>query len=252
MVNCQEYKEIIAAHVDGALSLEERLAAQSHLGQCLKCTQKFLWETEVKRSLRQRLSLIPARPGLRARVLDQLGETAKEGFFGWHYMRHGLAAAFALLFIVAVPYLVWRGKVEENIFSDAISQYQRVTQGIADTAQADRSQTPAARLLDLSPWGYRVLAKQSQQVRGQEGRVFVYQSQGKEYLLAQEFDGMDFSPPSGAETIRVSSREFVTYSQEGVNLVAWKEKDKDLLCILAATVPQEKLLSLAREITAGS
>lgn len=249
-MNCLEYGEIIAAHVDGALSPEEGIAAQSHLNKCPRCQQNFLWETEVKRSLRQRLSLIPARPGLRARVLDQLGETAKEGFFGWYYMRHGLVAAFALLFIVAVPYLVWRGKVEENIFSDAISQYQRVTQGIADTAQADRSQTPAARLLDLSPWGYRVLAKQSQQVRGQEGRVFVYQSQGKEYLLAQEFDEMDFSPPSGARVIQASSREFVSYSQEGINLIAFKEKD--LLCILASTLPREKLLGLAQQIAMGS
>lgn len=249
-MNCLEYGEIIAAHVDGALSPEEGIAAQSHLNKCPRCQQNFLWETEVKRSLRQRLSLIPARPGLRARVLDQLGETAKEGFFGWYYMRYGLVAAFALLFIVAVPYLVWRGKVEENIFSDAISQYQRVTQGIADTAQADRSQTPAARLLDLSPWGYRVLAKQSQQVRGQEGRVFVYQSQGKEYLLAQEFDEMDFSPPSGARVIQASSREFVSYSQEGINLIAFKEKD--LLCILASTLPREKLLGLAQQIAMGS
>ncbi len=249
-MNCLKYGKIIAAHVDGALSPEEGIAAQSHLNKCPRCQQNFLWETEVKRSLRQRLSLIPARPGLRARVLDQLGETAKEGFLGWHYMRHGLVAAFALLFIVAVPYLVWRGKVEENIFSDAISQYQRVTQGIADTAQADRSQTPAARLLDLSPWGYRVLAKQSQQVRGQEGRVFVYQGQGKEYLLAQEFDGMDFSPPSGARVIQASSREFVSYSQEGVNLIAFKEKD--LLCILASTLPREKLLGLAQQIAMGS
>jgi hypothetical protein len=179
--------------------------------------------------------------------LDQLGETSKEGFLSWFYMPHRLAAAFALLLIVAIPYLVWRGKVQGDIFTDAISQYRKVTQGLADTAQADRSQTPAARLLDLSPWGYRVLARQSQEVRGQEGRVFVYQGQEKEYLVAQEFDGVDFSLPSGAETIRASSREFVSYSQEGVNLIAWKEKD--FFCILASALPKEKLLGLAQQIS---
>lgn len=80
--------------------------------------------------------------------------------------------------------------------------------------------------------------------------MFVYQGQGKEYLVAQEFDGVDFLSPSGAKTIRASSRDFVSYTQEGVNLIAWKEKD--LLCILASTLPKEKLLGLAQQITRGS
>lgn len=244
-MDCQEYREIIAAHVDGVLSSEERLTVQTHLNRCSKCMQKFSWETEVKKVLKQKLTPIPARSGLKARLLDELGEKRKEGILSWLDLPHGLAAAFALLLIVAVPYLVWRGKVQESIFTDAISQYQRVTQGIVDTSQV-ATLSPAARLLDLSPWGYRVLARQSQEVRGQEGRVFVYQGQGKEYLVAQEFDEVDFSPPSGAKTIRASSRDFVSYTQGDINLVAWKEKD--LLCILASTLPKEKLLGLAQQI----
>ena len=249
-MDCQEYKEIISAHVDGALLSGERLTAQAHLSQCPKCTQKFLWETEAKKSLKRKLSPIPLRPGLRARLLDRLGETKREGFFGWSYMAHGLAAAFALLLILGVPYLLWQGKVQEELFTDAIVQYQKVTQGIADSPQAAPSLTPTARLLDLSPWGYRVLARQTLEVRGQEGRLFVYQGQGKEYLLAQEFEGGDFSPPRNANFIRASNRDFVTYSQEGVNLIAWKEKE--LLCILASTLSKERLLGLAQQITTGS
>jgi len=243
-MDCQEYKEIISAHVDGALSSRERPVVQAHLSQCPKCTQKFLWETEVKKSLKRKLSPIPLRPGLRERLLEQLGETNKEGFFGWSYMTHGLAAAFALLLIVAVPYLLRQGKVQEEIFTNAIAQYQMVTQGISDTPPA--STTPAARVLDLSPWVYHILARQTKQVRGQEGRVFVYQGQGKEYLLAQEFEGASILPHRHAESIQVSNRDFVSYSQDGVNLIAWKEKD--LLCILTSTLPKKKLLGLAQKI----
>jgi len=182
--------------------------------------------------------------------LDKLGETSKEGLFGWYYMSHGLVAAFALLLIVAVPYLVWRDNVQEEIFSDTIAHYQKVTQGFAETPEASPSLTPAARLLDLSPWGYRMLARQTQQIRGREGRAFVYQGEAKEYLLAEEFDGVDLSPPQGARTVRVSNRDFVSYSQEGVNLIAWKEKD--FVCVISSTLPKEKLLGLAREITMGS
>lgn len=246
MMDCQEYREILAAHVDGVLSSEERLTVQSHIQECRRCMQWFLWETKARRSIKLRLPLLPARPGLRERLLDRLGETRHESIFGWFYTPYRLATAFALLLIVAVPYFVWQHQVQEEIFTDAIAQYQKVTKGIVEAQEAASSLTPAARLLDLSPWGYRVLTRQTLQVKGQEGRAFVYQGQGKEYLLAQEFDGVEFSPPRSARVIRASSREFVSYSQKGVNLIAFKEKD--LLCILASTLPKEKLLGLAQQI----
>ena len=247
-MDCQEYKEIISAHVDAALSSEERLTVQSHLNQCPRCTQMFLWETEVKEVLKLKLSHIPARPALKERVLDKLRETPREGLFGWSYMAHGLAAAFVILLIVAGPYLFWQGNLQEDIYTGAMAQYQNVaqgiTQGIKDNQQAA---SPAVGLLDLRPWGYRILSRQIRQIMGQEGRVFVYQGPGKEYLLAQEIKGVEFSHPSGGTVIRASSRNFVSYSQQGVNLIAWKQKD--LLCILTSTLPKEKLLSLAMQIS---
>ncbi|MFQ5850074.1 MAG: zf-HC2 domain-containing protein [Candidatus Binatia bacterium] len=245
-MDCQEYREIIAAHVDRALAVEERLCVQSHLDQCSKCAQMFLWETEARTALKRKLSPIPARPALKERILDELGETHKQGLFGWSYLSHGLAAAFALLLILALPYFFWQGTVQEDIFTDAIAQYQRVAQGIVDTPQAASLATPAAQLLDLSHWGYRLLSREARQVRGEERRVFVYQGQGREYLLAQEFVGVEFSPPFGGRVIRVPSQDFVSYSQGGVNLVAWNQKD--LLCIIASTLPKEKLIGLAQQI----
>jgi len=247
-MDCRQYKEINSAHIDEALSSEERPAVQSHLSQCSRCTQMFLWETGVTRAIKAKLSLISARPALKERVLDQLRETPREGLFGWSYMAHGLTAVFALLLIVAVPYLFWSDHVEEDIYTDAMAQYQNVaqgiTQGIKDNQQAA---SPAVGLLDLRPWGYRILSRQIQQIMGQEGRVFVYQGPGKEYLLAQEIKGVEFSHPSGGTVIRASSRNFVSYSQQGVNLIAWKQKD--ILCILTSTLPKEKLLSLALQIS---
>jgi len=242
-MDCREYKEMISAHVDGALGTEEQLVVQSHLNECPKCTKMFLWESQMSAALKRKLSPIPARAALRERVLDQLGESRKEGLFGWSYMAHGLAAACAVLLIVAVPYLFWPGKVQEDILTDAIVRYQEVTQGVVETPQAG---FPVARLLDLSPWGYRLLSGQTKQVKGQEGRVFVYRGRGKEYLLAQEFEGVELSLPPGSKVARVSSQDFVSYSQAGVNLVAWKQKD--LLCILASTLPKEKLLGLAQQL----
>lgn len=202
----------------------------------------------MKKTLKRKLSPIPARPGLRERLLDQLGGANRKGIFGWSYLSHGLAAAFALLLMVAVPYLFWPGTVQEDILTDTITRYQKVAQGTPHTPQAASSSVP--RLLDLSPWGYRVLARQTHRVKGQEGRVFVYRGEGKDYLLAQEFEGGDFSLPPGARSIRTSGQDFVSYGQAGVNLIAWKQKD--LLCIIASTLPKEKLLGLAQQIAMGS
>ena len=234
---------MISAHVDMALVPEENLVVQSHLDGCPKCTQMFYWETQMRTALKRKLSPIAARPALKARVLDQLEGTRKEGLFGWPYMAHGLAAAFALLLIIAIPYLSGPGKVQEEIFTDTITSYQNVMRGVVETPQAG---FPTARLLDLSPWGYRLLSEQTRQVKGQEGRVFVYRGRGKEYLLAQEFEGGELSSPPGGRVVRVSSQDFVSYSQAGVNLVAWKQKG--LLCIIASTLPKEKLLGLAQQI----
>jgi len=248
VTDCQEYKEIISAHVDGALSSGEEIETQSHLDECPKCKQKFMWETQVRKSLKPKLSAIPIRPGLKERLLDRLEEPKRDGFFGWSYMPHGLAAAVALILIVGVPYLVWQGRVQDNLFSNTVVHYQRVARGIAGTPQAALSKTPAARLLDLSPWGYRVLA--THQVRGQEGWAYVFQGQEKEILLAQELEGRDLTIPVGARTIQGSNRDFVSYTQQGVNVIAWKESD--LLCMLASTLPKGQLLGLAQNIALGN
>lgn len=247
MMTCREYKEIIAAHVDGALSSAEMVGAESHLSQCEKCRRIFLWEVGAKKVLKPKLPLIPARPGLREKLLDRFGEREKEGFLAWvrwPYLPHGLAAAFALSLIIALPYFVWRNHGQEMMVG-AIEEYRKITQGVAG---AEAVPPPSALLLNLTPWGYQVLARRTVEVKGREGRLFVYQGQEKEYLLAQEFEGLHFSPPSGAKTIR-ANRDFVTYSRGGINLVAWKEKDKNLVCILASALPEEKLLDLAKKLT---
>jgi hypothetical protein len=83
-----------------------------------------------------------------------------------------------------------------------------------------------------------------------EARAFVYKGAEAEYLLAQEFEGVRFAVPPGAKTVKVASREFVGYSDAGVNLVAWQEKE--MVCILASKLPQERLFRLAQEIARAS
>jgi len=249
-MDCQNYKEIISAHVDDALSPKERWAVQTHLNQCPKCRQMYIWETQVARDLKRKLFPMEARPALKERILEQLGETQRERFWPWSYAAQGFMAAIALILVVAVPYLFWPEKSHENVFNHAIAQYQKVSLGGTRTPQREVTKTPAARLLDLRPWGYQILSRKSHWVEGQQGRTFVYRGEGEEYLMAQEFEGMEFSPPTGGSVVRTSNRDFVSYSQGGVNLVAWQ--DKDMLCIIASKLPKKKLLRLAQKIAVPS
>ncbi|MBI2211518.1 MAG: zf-HC2 domain-containing protein [Deltaproteobacteria bacterium] len=248
VLDCQEYKEIIAAHVDGYLSFEEGLEVQSHIERCPNCAQKFLWETRVSNAFRGKLTPILASRALRERVLEQLEEPPKQGIFAWSYLPQGLVVAFALLLMVGVSYVTWRAEAKDDLFADAIAQYRTLAQGMAEARQPTPALTASARVLDLSPWGYALLAKQTRQLKDREGQIFIYQGPNKEYLLAQEFDGADFPPTSDARALQASSRQFVVYGQADVNLIAWKEKN--ILCLIAGNLPQEKLLGLAQQIAA--
>jgi signal transduction histidine kinase len=197
------------------------------------------------------LSPTPARPGLNERLLDLWEETRREGTLGWSYMTQGVVTVIALLVIVIVPYyyFYWPGTAPGDLFTDAIIRYQKVTQGTASTTRPDLLLTHPPPMLDMRPWGYRIVATQNLKFDGQRGRVFVYQGQDKKYMLAHGFTGVELSPPPGGRIIRASNREFVSYSRQGVNVIAWK--DKDLICVLTSTLPQESLLGLAQQVALG-
>jgi hypothetical protein len=251
-MDCRGYKEIVAAHIDDALSRTEKRSVEFHLKECPKCARIFHWETRATRALKERLSLSVSKPGLRQRLLDRLEEKRGAGIFGWFYGSHGQAAAFALLVLFVLPYLLWTGRTQDNILANAVVQYQDVVQGYADLSSQSLPSTSSTRFLDLSPWGYRVLTQQSLKVTGQAGRLIVYQGPENAYLLAQEFEGANLARPPAAQAVRSRSHEFVIYAKEGVNLIAWKEKDKDLLCILVSALPQNKLLDLAQQVAGRS
>ncbi len=250
-MNCLDYSEIVAAHVDGALLPEESRATEAHLEECPHCLERFIWERKFKSVLKKKISLFPVRAGLKEKVISGLAEPPRwdaDRALSWLTSHRGLMAAFALLLLSVLPYLSWKNRAQQDFFAETILHYHRVVRGIIDPPDIASSLPPRARLLDLSPWGYRVLARHTTEAGGKTGRVFVYRGENSEYLLAQEFEGVEITPPRHSEGMQLSNVDFVSYTREGINLVAWK--DKDLLCIIASELPKEKLLDLAQQIAA--
>ena len=246
IMNCQEYRELTAAHVDGALSAEEEVEVRAHLDQCPKCKRLFLWETDFKKLLRQNLAPISVRPSFKEALLERLEGKRKHAFMPWAYQRYGIGAVMALLLLAIAPLLFFRNEAGEKIFSQAAAQYQMVTRKIAERPFA--SPTRAARSFDLSPWGYRLLTSETSELNGLTGITSTYRNEQNDYVLAQEFQGGQLSAPPGAKIVRVAGKTFVLHSDNGVNLIAWKEQT--LLCILASRAPMDQLLDIAQRVMA--
>lgn len=244
-MNCQEYRDIVAAHVDGTLSVPEEAEVRSHLDGCEQCSRIFLWEVKAAEAIKQKVSAVMIDPGVRTRILQTLEKESKRSLFGWSLNRYQLAASLALFLVAIASVLVIRTKRSDDIFNHVVAQHHQMIDGAVPVSN-DASQQSTDSPLDLRPWGYRLLTQQTTQYDAIKGRTFLYAGDRKEYVLAQEFKGGTLSVPPGAKSIEASGKTFISHTVEGVNLVAWKEKD--VLCILAAKLPQETLLQLAERL----
>lgn len=86
MGNCETYMDWVSAHLDGALSGEERRELLAHLDVCPDCRAYFQDQTAIREALSQ--LEIPAPEGFTARVMEQVrSEAAPEKkvvlFPGW-------------------------------------------------------------------------------------------------------------------------------------------------------------------------
>ncbi len=245
-MDCLDYKEIISAHIDRTLSAEEEPEVQSHVDQCPKCKQFFRWETEVKKLVRQTLSPIAVRRSFREALLEQLEGNSKRVSLRWSYKGYGIGVAVALLLLAIVPILVSRNQVREEIFTRAVAQYQMTARKIREGSLSPPSRN--ARAFDLSPWGYHLLTSEASALSGSAGITSTYRNKGSDYVLAQEFEGGNLSAPPGAKSLQVAGKTLIIHSENGVNLIAWKERN--LLCILASRIPMEQLLDMAQRVMA--
>ena len=244
-MNCQAYREIISAHIDGTLYAQEQVEVQSHLEQCPKCKQLAEWEIKATKTLKQSLSPVQPRYELKQRVLNQLGETHRSRSYGWLQIRLGWMPVLSCLLIFAAIYFAWPSRPQDDIFMDTLVHYRQATQGLVKLGHPTAS-TPTAALLDLTPWGYQLLGTDAHQVRGQARRVFVHRGRQEDLLVAQEVEGSKLARPPGSELLQKSGKDFVRISKDGVQLVAWE--DKNVVCVLASNLPKDRIVALAEQL----
>lgn len=243
-MNCKDYRDIIAAHVDGQLAADEEVAVRSHLARCVDCERVFYWEAGAKAALCQNFAPLRIKSALHEKLSERLENNRLRTILPWFYGRSGLAVLSALLVLLTVPMLFLKEKPADAIFSETLALYDWKTRVSLNPSAVVAE--PSASPLNLAPWGYRLVNQQATEFRGVKGFTFLYQGFDKDYVLAQEFKAANLAAPEGGRVLAVSGKTFVTHSQDGVNLIAWKEND--LLCILASRIPKEKLVDLAQRV----
>lgn len=138
-MTCEGYEDIIAAHVDGALSTEERQEIEQHLTICERCQRLFVEQSRFRLALsaRRLLATIPVETErrLRARLAAEGAATVKsrkhasawkrfQAVLPYPRLTLGLVAASVLLALLLPRF--FSSAPEPNLFSQAIESYQAV------------------------------------------------------------------------------------------------------------------------------
>jgi hypothetical protein len=245
-MDCERYKETVAAHVDGALAAPEEAEVRAHLELCARCSRIYEWESKAAGILKEKLRHLSPGPGLEEAVLARLRE-ASSGERTLFAPRIAWAAALALgVAGLLAAYLAMNRRGAPDLFADAVAKYHEASRA----APGEASPRAGPQVFGLERWGYAPVVTYVERVGAHRARVSLYRGANGEYLLAREIEGIQLVVPSGAVKRRLSGREFFAYSRDNVNVVAWK--DGELACFLASAAAEEKLLELARRVPAGS
>jgi len=235
-VNCDEYRDYVAADVDG-LPGAEADAARRHLEGCPSCRQERERQTAVRALIRSHA--LPDMPiGLRTRVLASIAEESRRDrrakVFRWAWL--GAAAVGVLVAVVVVrdrskPFAAWIREYDlaarGALAIDFPTQAPGELEGFYRQHQADGI---PAHVVDLSHAGFRLVGGALASFPDRRARLSLY-SDGEhfivcDYLFAKRFPRV--LPASG---------EPVFFSQGDLNFCARRIGDE--VCMLVTRMPME-------------
>ena len=245
-MTCAEYRDLVAAHVDGRLSPDEERAVAAHVPTCVGCRIVYQRQLNAKQLLRQR----SVRHAVPAAIKDQLlgGLQASEADQGerWPWRRIVLVGALAAgLLMALVPLLRHRppsllgtlaADVREVSASTAmlamrtekvpeLRQYYRSTGQIDFERSAD----------DFSPFGLWLVGGAIRPLEGVPTTFTVYDSAlGK--VVCRRFRVGAIALPEGGQ--RVGHDQI--FAADGVTIVVMHLGD--IICTLATNIPRDEFL----------
>ncbi len=250
-MHCGEYRELIAAHVDGVLAPEEAALAAAHLAGCEQCTQLFERERRFVHDLHARNLIRPTPPALRARVLaaiatqDQpLSWTARlMQSFARPRFRAALAGALVVVMLaLVVPFVRQARQPTHDVLHEVLQHYrQAAAQTINLEMQTDKPKVleyffadkgiaaPTRTVIDLHGLGYTLVGGSVVPLGTATSAMMVYRGE-KGIVLCHRFRAADLQLPPGGEMVN----DDMYYSIDGLSICSYH--DGDAICLMASAM----------------
>jgi anti-sigma factor RsiW len=257
-MTCDEYQDLVAAHVDGQLSPAELQEVNVHLQSCVSCRERFAEEQKFHFAFASRRVLLTTPPA----VLMQLHEALAREAAPVSSWRQRLSAHRVSLLSFFFPYRLataavvtalvlaywWFPTAKPDLFASAVAQYELATtdQRVFTYVQRDPRKLEQAlnasgqlnfstHVLDLRSAGYRIRGGNIVRVNGHPTAVTVYRGSEADLVCLRQRGALPPLPP-GAMQI---GRDFVyTYEQYTVLII----QESELFCMLVSRLPRDVFL----------
>lgn len=258
-MHCVEYRDLVAAHVDGQLTKEEAPLAMAHVADCPACAHLLETQRAVKQALRGRKWTQPTpeavRQGLMARIdaADRARRWTGPGSRWWSIpaLRLGAIGAVAVLLVVGTLLLRPRPQGPGSPVFDTIVAHYRAAEAerVALSARTDDPTELRAyyqktgaftftnTVVDLEPLGFVLVGGTVTDLAGKKSTLSMYRSpRGLVICHRIQTDGVAL-PPGGAVA---GGDRF--YTVDGITICVHTEGD--VLCFLASSMPPSDFMRL--------
>ena len=259
-MTCDMYEDLVAAHVDDALTEAEAVEVRAHLRACDRCCRVFEEETrfhaaftarklvvavpiEVERRLRQSLAA--------EREMSRSFWTRLGAWFGSlpvaPRLAFGLVAA-GMFLVLLLPHL-FRSTPHPDVFAHAVHYYQTMTEGVlsieypTDDPQGLQTQLNTSGRLDfttqvsdLRPAGYRLRGGRVVETAQQPLAVALYEEEGEEPIVCLRQRGPLPPLPQGT----AGKNGHYWYTADGYT--AMFTQFPDHFCVMISRQPEEMFL----------
>jgi anti-sigma factor RsiW len=251
-MTCEVYQDLVAAHVDGALSATEYHEVEQHLASCASCQQLFAEESRFHPAFAARQLIVPVPTDVEQRLRTVLRKESALSF-SWRdrlsalFPQPRLAAGVAIAgLVIAVVLSQWfRSAPEPSWVTQAEETFQAATTGqIILAYRLDDPQNLEAALnrsgqldfvtpvLDLRAAGYRPLG--GHVISFNERPVALVRYEGTDGpLICLRQKGLAPTMPSGSEGKK--GQYLYTHAGYTFSFVQYS----DHFCMLITRLPQE-------------
>jgi len=257
-MHCAEYRDLVAADVDRALTAEEAALVRTHVAGCPRCARVRADAEAFKRACRARSWIQPVPADVRQRLLAALdtearpaGSTGGSGARRRPWTRLLLAGAIAavlLLMVVPLRFSRTSPAVPAEPFATIVRDFKAVeAQAVAlqfrtDSVDEMRRYYAQSGALDfpntvpnLDPFGYRVEGGSVMQLGTKRSTLTVYRGpQG--IILCHRILDPGMQPPPGGETVGMDT----FYTVNGITICMHREGD--VVCFMAVSLPRDEFI----------